>query len=377
MASLTLKNIYKTYSYPPHGDVQAVSDFNLDIKDGEVIVLVGPSGCGKTTTLRMIAGLEEITKGELYIDDILVNNIHPKNRGIAMVFQNYALYPHMTVFENVAFGLQPTDMSEDEIKEKVEVIARTLDFTHLYNRKPKELSGGQKQRVALARALVRKNKVVLLDEPLSNLDAKLRVHMRTELIKIHKKFATTFIYVTHDQAEAMTIADRIVVMKDGMIQQVGTPEELYLHPDNIFVAAFLGSPMMNFWITKVVEDNGDIFIDLNGVKIKLPEDKADKASAYIGKEVYAGIRPEDMFGLEAADNMPSMPHLAIIDADVQVREFLGDRSYLYCEHGDIAFTARVLTLGDLSAERGDKIKVGLHREKIYLFDKETEKTIFN
>ena len=250
MARVTYKNIYKIYqntqsdgsSYP----VNAVSDFNLEIKDGELIVLLGPSGCGKTSTMFMVAGLEEITKGELYIDDILVNNVHPKDRGIAMMFHNYALFPFMTAFDNIAFGLKPTALSEYEIKGRVYEVAEILDIACLLDRKPDKLSGGQKQRVALARALVRKNKVVCLDEPLSNLDARLRASMRVELIKLHKKFETTFIYVTHDQDEAMTIADRIVIMRDGFIHQVGTPEELYYSPCNIFVAGFFGTPQMNF-----------------------------------------------------------------------------------------------------------------------------------
>ena len=379
MSSVTLKNVYKKWD----NAVTAVTDFNLDVKDGEVIVLVGPSGCGKSNTLYMIAGIENISEGELYIDGKLMNNVEPKDRGISMVFQNYALFPHMTVYENIAFGLQPTDMPENEIKEKVEEIARITDVIHLFHRKPHELSAGQKQRVAMCRSLIKEHKIILLDEPLSNLDVRLRASMRIELMKIHQKFKTTFIYVTHDQNEALAMADRIVAMRNGFTEQIGTPEELYSHPVNMFVAGFLGTPMMNFWNTKVVEENGDIFIDLNGVKIKLPENKADKcrgdyqSPAYIGKEVYAGIRPEDMYAVEMIDKMPPMPHLAFIDANVQVKEFLGDRSYLYCEYGDIPFTVRVLDLGDLAAKNGDKIKVGLHRDKIYLFDKETELAIVN
>ena len=359
MASVTLKNVWKIY----YNGIQAVTDFNLEIQDGEVIVLVGPSGCGKTTTLRMMAGLEEITKGELYIDDTLVNDVHPKDRGIAMVFQNYALFPHMTVFENIAFGLKPNDMSDAEIKEKVEEVAKILDVTHLLERKPKELSGGQKQLVALCRAFVRKNKVVMLDEPLSHLDVKLRGYMRTELNKLHQKFESTFIYVTHDQSEAMRIADRIVVMRDGFIQQVGTPEELYSHPCNLFVAGFLGTPQMYFLDTKVTEQDGDIYIDLCGVKIKLPEDKADKACAYIGKEIYFGIRPEDMY--ESVTGQ--------IEATVEVREFVGDRIYLYCTN----YPFSICVSPDCTAKRGDKIKLAVNSAKIHLFDKDTEITITN
>ncbi|MCL2771762.1 MAG: ATP-binding cassette domain-containing protein [Oscillospiraceae bacterium] len=381
MASVTLKNVYKKYyNWPnPNDELVAVRDFNLDIKDHEVIVLVGPSGCGKSTTLRMIAGLENINMGELYIDGKLVNGVEPKDRGIAMVFQNYALFPHMTVFENIAFGLQPTDMSDAEIKEKVEKVARITDITHLFTRKPRELSGGQKQRVALARALVKEHKVVLLDEPLSNLDARLRTSMRTELTKLHQKFDMTFIYVTHDQSEAMTIADRLVVMKNGMIQQVGTPEEIYTHPCNLFVAGFIGTPMINFINANVNEDNGGIFINFNGIKIKLPESKYSKVREYIGKEVFVGVRPEDMYGLEASSDNFNAPHLAIIDAEVQVREFLGDSIYLYCVNGTQPFTVRVLPafMPDFTARSGDKIKVGINREKIYLFDKDTEMAVVN
>ena len=240
MASVTLKNIYKIYA----GGVTAVTDFNLDIEDKEFIILVGPSGCGKSTTLRMIAGLEEISKGELYIGDVLSNDIAPKDRDIAMVFQNYALYPHMTVFDNMAFGLKLRKTPKDEIKRRVEEAARILDISHLLDRKPKALSGGQRQRVALGRAIVRDPKVFLLDEPLSNLDAKLRAQMRTEIAKLHKRLGTTFIYVTHDQTEAMTMGDRIVVMKDGFIQQVDTPQNLYDYPINEFVAGFMGSPQV-------------------------------------------------------------------------------------------------------------------------------------
>jgi len=374
MANIILKNIYKYYE---NSGIKAVTDFNLEIKDNEVVALLGPSGCGRTTTLFMIAGFEAITKGELYIDGRLMNEVNPKDRSVAIVFQNYALFPYMTVFENIAFGLKPAVLPEDVIKEKVEKIARSMDIFHILERKPSQISGGQRQRTALARALIQDKNIILLDQPLSGLDAKLREHMRTELMKIHKEFKRTYIYVTHDQDEAMIIADRLVVMKDGMIQQVGTPEDLYSRPVNLFVAGFMGSPQMNFWKTKVVEQGGDIFIDINGTQIKLPENKADKAGAYIGKEVFAGIRPEDMWGLEAATPNDILPHLAIIDANVQVKEFLGDRSYLYCENGDIMFTVRVLALGDLAAQSGDKIKVGLHRDKIYLFDKETEKAIFD
>ena len=262
MASISLKGIYKIYP----GDVTAVSDFNLEIEDKEFIILVGPSGCGKSTTLRMIAGLEEISKGELYIGDRLVNDVPPKDRDIAMVFQNYALYPHMTVYKNMAFGLELRKTPKDEIDKRVREAARVLDIEHLLDRKPKALSGGQRQRVALGRAMVRNPAVFLLDEPLSNLDAKLRTSMRTEIIKLHQKLGTTFIYVTHDQTEAMTMGDRIVVMKDGLIQQVDTPQNLYDYPCNMFVGGFIGSPQMNFLDATLVKEGSNYYVDLGGDK---------------------------------------------------------------------------------------------------------------
>ena len=367
MARVTMKNVYKDYTM--FGGAMAVTDFNLEIKDGEVIVLIGPSGCGKTSTLFMLAGLEEVSKGEIYFDDRLINNVHPKDRSVALVFYNFALFPYMTVFENIAFGLKPNNLTEAEIKEKVDEVAKVLFLEHLYDRKPQKLSAGQKQRVALARALVRKNGVVCLDEPLSNLDARLRTSMRVELMKIHQKFKTTFIYVTHDQDEAMTIADRIVVMREGLISQVGTPQELYAHPANTFVAGFIGSPMMNFWDTKVIEQNGDVFISFGEDKIKLREDKADKASAYIGKEVIAGVRHDHIYADE--ENIKKFSD-SLIDIEVKIREFMGERIYLH--FGD-DFTARVSP--DCTAKSGDKIKLAVNPEKIYLFDKDTELAIVN
>ena len=271
MAGLSLRHIYKKYP----GGVTAVSDFNLEIKDKEFLIFVGPSGCGKSTTLRMIAGLEEISEGELYIGDRYVNDIAPKDRDIAMVFQNYALYPHMTVFDNMAFGLKLRKVPKEEIKRRVEEAARILDISHLLERRPKALSGGQKQRVALGRAIVRNPKVFLLDEPLSNLDAKLRASMRTELTKLHKKVETTFIYVTHDQVEAMTMATRIVVMRDGIIQQVDTPQNLYDLPCNLFVAGFIGTPQMNFLTGKLVQHDNDLYATLGTTEVKLPAEKSN------------------------------------------------------------------------------------------------------
>ncbi len=369
MASLSLKHIYKKYP----GGVTAVSDFCLDIKDKEFIIFVGPSGCGKSTTLRMIAGLEEITEGELFIGDKLVNDVAPKDRDIAMVFQNYALYPHMSVFDNMAFGLKLRKTPKEEIKRRVEEAARILDITHLLDRKPKALSGGQKQRVALGRAIVRNPKVFLLDEPLSNLDAKLRAAMRTELTKIHKTLGTTFIYVTHDQVEAMTMATRIVVMKDGLIQQVDSPQALYDTPCNIFVAGFIGTPQMNFINCKLEARGEDTYLVFGENAIKLPAEKANKPELkeYIGKEVVAGIRPEcihdePMYLSSLADS--------VIETDVDVTELMGAEIYLYLTSGeDTRLVARVSARSTTRA--GDKIKVALDASRIHIFDKDTERFI--
>lgn len=368
MANLSLKHIYKVYS----GNVTAVKDFNLDIEDKEFIVFVGPSGCGKSTTLRMIAGLEEITEGELFIGDKLVNDVAPKDRDIAMVFQNYALYPHMSVYENMAFGLKLRKIPKAEIDKKVHEAARILDIEHLLDRKPKALSGGQRQRVALGRAIVREPKVFLMDEPLSNLDAKLRVQMRTEISKLHKRLQTTFIYVTHDQTEAMTMGTRIVVMKDGVIQQVDSPQNIYDHPENMFVAGFIGSPQMNFIDAKLEEREGKVILAVNGDLIAMTEDKAKvlKEKGYVGKDVVMGIRPEDIddkeeFIMEHKD--------AIIETDVEVTELMGAETYLYLKKENSNITARVD--GSSSAKVGDKLKVALDTSKIHIFDKESEKTV--
>ncbi len=380
MASLSLRNVYKRYP----GGVTAVSDFNLEIKDKEFIILVGPSGCGKSTTLRMVAGLEEITEGEIYIGDRVVNDVAPKDRDIAMVFQNYALYPHMTVFDNMAFGLKLRKTPKDEIKRRVEEAARILDIAHLLERKPKALSGGQRQRVALGRAIVREPKVFLLDEPLSNLDAKLRAQMRTEISKLHLKLGTTFIYVTHDQTEAMTMGTRIVVMKDGLIQQVDTPQTLYLYPCNLFVAGFIGSPQMNFIEAKLLKEGDDFYVEFGsedtktraGVKykIKLPAEKNAKGAldAYVDKELIMGIRPEDVHNEE--DLIEKFPD-GIVEADVEVTELMGAETYLYMNCEGQAINARVAPTN--TAKPGDKIKITLEPAKIHLFDKDTEVTICN
>ena len=381
MASVSLREIYKKYS----GGVIAVSDFNIEIQDKEFIILVGPSGCGKSTTLRMIAGLEEISEGELYIGDRLVNDVAPKDRDIAMVFQNYALYPHMTVFDNMAFGLKLRKVPKDEIARKVEEAARILDIAHLLDRKPKALSGGQRQRVALGRAIVRNPQVFLLDEPLSNLDAKLRAQMRTEISKLHQKLGTTFIYVTHDQTEAMTMGDRIVVMKDGYIQQIDTPNNLYQNPVNQFVAGFIGSPQMNFidatlrkYDNKyVVEFGRSASRDEEGVtySIEVPASKVtDEEALYplIDNEVVLGVRPECIHDEPA---FLAQATTGVVEAVVEVTEMMGAETYLYLDCVGIPLTARVSPR--TTARTGDTIKVALDPNRIHIFDKETEKSVLN
>ena len=371
MASLSLRHIYKKYP----GGVTAVSDFNLEVKDKEFLVLVGPSGCGKSTTLRMIAGLEEISEGELFIGDRLVNDVAPKDRKIAMVFQNYALYPHMSVFENMAFGLKLSKVPKETIKKKVEDAARVLDITHLLDRKPKALSGGQKQRVALGRAIVRDPQVFLLDEPLSNLDAKLRAAMRTELTKLHNRVETTFVYVTHDQVEAMTMATRIVVMKDGLIQQVDTPQKLYDEPVNIFVAGFIGTPQMNFLNGTLERKNDGVYFIYEGNELKLPEDKATNPALaeYIGKEVVAGLRPECIFD---DPNAIANCEKATLEAYVDVTELMGAEIYLYLNVGEEGkLTARVSSRSKTRA--GETIKLGFDMTRMHIFDKDTERCVIH
>ena len=374
MASLSLRNIYKVYA----GDVVAVSDFNLEIEDKEFIVLVGPSGCGKSTTLRMVAGLEDISSGELYIDDKLVNHIPPKDRDIAMVFQSYALYPHMTVYNNMAFGLKLRKMPKADIDRRVKEAAAILGIEALLNRKPAALSGGQRQRVALGRAIVREPKVFLMDEPLSNLDAKLRVQMRTEITKLHHRLQTTFIYVTHDQTEAMTMGSRIVVMKDGFIQQVDTPQNLYDKPCNLFVAGFMGSPQMNFVDATIEENAGKYFLKIanedKSFSIEIPEGKVNDAlKAKVGSEVIMGIRPEDLHD----DEMYLSATKSVVECEVDVTELMGSETYLYLKTTgkDGNIVARV---DPRSVSRtGDKIKVAFDVNKIHIFDKETELAICN
>lgn len=375
MAGLSLKHIKKIYP----GNVEAVHDTTFDIRDKEFIVFVGPSGCGKSTTLRMIAGLEEISEGELYIGDRLVNDIAPKDRDIAMVFQNYALYPHMTVFENMAFGLKLRKVPKDEIERKVNEAAKILDLTHLLDRKPRAMSGGQCQRVALGRAIVRSPKVFLLDEPLSNLDAKLRAQMRTEISKIHKKLGTTFIYVTHDQTEAMTMGDRIVCMKDGWVQQIDTPQKLYDEPKNKFVAGFLGSPMMNFIdATLKYEREYDQYIvefgsARNRFEVIVPESKVTRELGnFVGKEIILGVRPESIHDEEM---YLSNATTGIITCNVEITEMMGAEIYLYLDCEGIPLTARVSSRS--TVRPGDEVRMAIDPNRIHIFDKETEDTIVN
>ena len=369
MASLSLEHVTKVY---PNG-FEAVKDFNLEIQDKEFIIFVGPSGCGKSTTLRMIAGLEDISSGTLKIGDRVVNDVEPKDRDIAMVFQNYALYPHMTVYDNMAFGLKLRKVPKAEIDKMVREAAKILDLEKLLDRKPKALSGGQRQRVAMGRAIVRNPKVFLMDEPLSNLDAKLRVQMRTEIAKLHQRLGTTIIYVTHDQTEAMTLGTRIVVMKDGVVQQVDTPQNLYDKPGNLFVAGFMGSPQMNF-LDAEVEVNGDkASLKIAGQSIELPPAKAKKVidGGYAGKTVTFGIRPEDVDDSE----MVVSTSKAVFESTINVYELLGAEVYLYFDLDKFPITARVDSR--TTARPGDKVKFAFDVEKIHIFDKETEKTITN
>lgn len=359
LAGITLKNIKKIYD----NSYTAVHDFSLEIKDREFVILVGPSGCGKSTTLRMIAGLEDISSGELYIGDRLVNDVPPKGRDIAMVFQNYALYPHMSVYKNMAFALEMRKMPKDEIKKKITETAKSLDITELLDRKPKALSGGQRQRVALGRAMVREPSVFLLDEPLSNLDAKLRTQMRAEIKELHRKLQTTFVYVTHDQTEAMTMGDRIVVMKDGYIQQADTPQELYNNPVNTFVAGFIGSPQMNFINAEVTGDKGKIRLKIVDSFVDIPKETEQKNSLqkYIGEEILFGIRPENTF--LTSDNKNS------VDAKIEICELMGDSSYIHMKTGKDNIICKYPSL--FSGEKGDRVRITFDMSKSLFFDRET------
>ena len=366
MAEVILKNVTKIYE----GGQTAAQNINIEVKDKEFVVLVGPSGCGKSTTLRMIAGLEEITEGELFIDGKKVNDVSPKDRDIAMVFQNYALYPHMTVYENMAFGLKLRKFDKNEIKERVGEAAKILGLEDYLDRKPKALSGGQRQRVAVGRAIVRKPKVFLFDEPLSNLDAKLRVQMRTEISKLHQSLGATMIYVTHDQTEAMTMGDRIVIMKDGVVHQVDTPLNLYNKPSNRFVAGFIGSPSMNFINGKV--DIGDVlsFSSLSGgLKFKLAGNMFDQLRKYKNKEVWLGIRPEDIY----EQNSNKADNLVKLEILLDVVEPMGNEIFLYFQLDNMQFVARIPAREEPPA--GSKRNLLLDTNKLHFFDAESEVTI--
>ena len=369
MSTVKLEHISKKY---PNG-FEAVKDFNLEIGDKEFIIFVGPSGCGKSTTLRMVAGLEEITGGDLYIDGKRMNDVEPKDRDIAMVFQNYALYPHMTVYDNMAFGLKIRKLPKEEIDKKVHEAAKILDLEHLLDRKPKALSGGQRQRVAMGRAIVRNPKVFLMDEPLSNLDAKLRGQMRIEISKLHQKLGTTIIYVTHDQTEAMTLGTRIVVMKDGVVQQVDTPENLYERPGNKFVAGFIGAPQMNMVNADVVEKDG-IHLEFCGQSIRLDENRAKilRDKGYVGKKITLGIRPEDLHDAGSIDRANKD---ACIHATIRVYEMLGAETYLYFDMDQATWTARVDP--SVKVKPGETVDLYMNTEKLHAFDVETELAIFN
>lgn len=367
MAHVELKNLGKIYD----GDKFAVKDVNIEIKDKEFVVLVGPSGCGKSTTLRMIAGLEDITEGELFIDGKRVNDVSPKNRDIAMVFQNYALYPHMTVYENMAFGLKLRKMPKPEIKTRVNDAAAILGLSDYLDRKPKALSGGERQRVAVGRAIVRKPKVFLFDEPLSNLDAKLRVQMRTEISKLHLKLEATMIYVTHDQTEAMTMGDRIVVMKDGFVQQVETPLNLYNNPVNKFVAGFIGSPSMNFIEGVIKQSNGLYFESMNkSLSIKLDESQTQVLKNHINKNVWLGIRPEDIYD---TTDLSIQSGYQEFEVKLEVVEPMGNEAFLYFNLDSTQFIARVPARDVPKAQSARKLKI--NKSKILFFDYETELAI--
>jgi multiple sugar transport system ATP-binding protein len=366
MAEVVLKNVVKIF---PNG-VRAVSDVNLEIQDKEFVVLVGPSGCGKSTTLRMVAGLEEISDGTISIGDRVVNEVAPKDRNIAMVFQNYALYPHMDVFTNMAFGLKLRKFPKDQIKQRVDKAADILGITNLLERKPKQLSGGQRQRVAVGRAIVRDPEVFLFDEPLSNLDAKLRVTMRAELSKLQHQLETTMIYVTHDQVEAMTMGDRIVIMKDGFIQQVGAPLEVYDHPQNEFVAGFIGSPPMNFFKAKLVKANGTMSVDMAGFTLKIPEDYTSFYEGYLNKDVTFGIRPEDIADEYEEERRGIWENATAV---VEVIEPLGAEIILELAKGDHTFLARVNPHS--KSRLNQEVTLYFDMVKMHLFDPETEKVI--
>ena len=366
MASVTYRNVTKRF-----GDVEAVSDLSIEIPDGEFLVFVGPSGCGKSTSLRMLAGLEEISEGEILIGDRVVNNVAPKDRDIAMVFQSYALYPHMTVYDNMAFGLRLRRTPKQVIDERVRETAASLGIEQLLDRRPRQLSGGQRQRVAVGRAIVREPAVFLLDEPLSNLDAKLRVEARTFISKLHQRLGTTFIYVTHDQVEAMTMGERICVLNAGKLMQIDSPTDLYDHPHNVFVAGFIGSPSMNFFDnSEIVEDGGKLYVDASVFRVAVPEDRYDAYRAYLGKKVVFGIRPEN---IAHADFQPPGIIPSPISANVDVVEEMGHEKILYLESGGKTFLARIDPRADVRV--GQTVDLLVNASGMHLFDADTEQVL--
>jgi multiple sugar transport system ATP-binding protein len=365
MASITYDHVWKRF-----GDVVAVQDLDIFIEDKEFLVFVGPSGCGKSTSLRMLAGLEEITEGTISIGDRIVNDVPPKDRNIAMVFQSYALYPHMSVYDNMAFGLKLRKTPKAEIDRRVKEAGGILGIENLLDRKPKQLSGGQRQRVALGRAIVREPAVFLMDEPLSNLDAKLRVQTRAEISKLHQRLETTFIYVTHDQTEAMTMGSRICVLKDGLMMQIDSPQNLYDSPDNIFVAGFIGSPAMNFFDVTMVEQDGDLYVDGGTFRLKLPPDKAQVARPYAGKQVVFGIRPED---IHDRDFIPPGIRAEAMACQVDVTELMGNEIFVYLLIGQKQFISRMDPR--TKARVGKEMDVVVNMDNIHLFDRETEQAI--
>lgn len=365
MASVTYKNVYKKF-----GDLTVITDMNIEIEDKEFVVFVGPSGCGKSTLLRLLAGLEEVTDGEIMIGDRVVNDVPPKDRDIAMVFQSYALYPHMSVYDNMAFGLKLRKTPKAEIDKRVKEAAEILGLAGLLDRKPKQLSGGQRQRVAVGRAIVREPSVFLMDEPLSNLDAKLRVSARAEISKLHKRLGTTFIYVTHDQVEAMTMGDRILVVKDGVLQQIDSPRTLYEEPRNTFVAGFIGSPSMNFFEATLVSEEGNMFIDTGDFRVAVPDSRKSIYNSYVGKQVVFGIRPEHIYSEQFA---PPNINATGIKGHVDVIELLGHELHLYLSAGSNSYVATVDPR--LSPQIGQELSLVADADRMHLFDKDTELAI--
>jgi len=365
MASVTYDHVFKRF-----GDVTAVNDMNVQVADKEFLVLVGPSGCGKTTALRLLAGLEEISDGKILIGDRVVNDVAPKDRDIAMVFQSYALYPHLSVYDNMAFGLKLRKFSKAEIKRRVDEAADILGIQNLLDRKPRQLSGGQRQRVAVGRAIVREPKVFLFDEPLSNLDAKLRVAMRAEISKLHQRLETTFIYVTHDQTEAMTMATRIAVINNGLLQQVDSPQHLYDFPNNLFVAGFIGSPAMNFFPAKLNRSDGKLMVDTGTFAVEIPPENAKTYEAHDGKKIIFGIRPED---IHDPNFTPPNVHTENIEAQVDVTELMGNEIFLHMVSGDNSFVARVDPRSNLRI--GEKSQIAFDMNNVHIFDAETEEAI--